>query len=181
MKGYHIAIAFGLHLMLVWGHAKADWQDSIIVPDTPEDVLSAHIPDVECLALNVYHEARSEHREGREVVIYATLNRVNDWAHPDTICDVVKEIRRSRDTGRLVAHFSWTLDGKSDKATEAETFREIYLMSIEAMFMDYRPSLPHANEVINYHTLAVSPDWGDMEPVGIVGSHVIYTRRRDGT
>lgn len=179
MKGYHISIAFVLITLVSWASsADAGWQDSIVTPETPVDVLTAHIPDVECLALNIYHEARSEGLEGREVVIFATLNRVKDSAHPDTVCDVVKEIRRSMDTGRLVPHFSWTLDGMIDKAFEVETYREIYLMAIEAMFTDYEPSLPESDKVLNYHTLAVNPEWSDMEPLGVVGRHVIYTRRR---
>lgn len=65
--------------------------------------------DVHCLALNIYHEARSESTEGQLAVALVTLNRVKSDRYPDTICKVVKQYKQ----------FSWYWDGKSDKPTEA--------------------------------------------------------------
>lgn len=42
-----------------------------------------------CLATNMYHEARSEGRQGLVAVGWVTLNRRNSEQFPDTICDVV--------------------------------------------------------------------------------------------
>lgn len=42
-----------------------------------------------CLALNVYHEARSENYDGQMAVAQVTLNRVASEKYPDSICDVV--------------------------------------------------------------------------------------------
>ena len=59
---------------------------------------------LQCLALNVYWEARSEPMQGQLAVAAVTLNRVNDPRFPDDICDVVRqggEVRKHR------CQFSW--------------------------------------------------------------------------
>jgi spore germination cell wall hydrolase CwlJ-like protein len=47
--------------------------------------------EVECLALNIYHEARSESLAGQYAVADVTLNRVKDRRYPSSICGVVKQ------------------------------------------------------------------------------------------
>jgi spore germination cell wall hydrolase CwlJ-like protein len=44
-----------------------------------------------CLALNIYHEARSEPRAGQIAVASVTLNRVKSKRFPGTVCDVVMQ------------------------------------------------------------------------------------------
>jgi spore germination cell wall hydrolase CwlJ-like protein len=43
-----------------------------------------------CLALNIYHEARSESFDGQYAVAHVVINRVQDHRWPDSICEVVK-------------------------------------------------------------------------------------------
>ena len=42
-----------------------------------------------CMALNIYHEARSENMAGKFAVADVVLNRVNDRRYPDTVCGVI--------------------------------------------------------------------------------------------
>ena len=42
-----------------------------------------------CLALNIYHEARSDGDLGQQAVGFVTMNRVENDKYPETICDVV--------------------------------------------------------------------------------------------
>ena len=53
-----------------------------------------------CLALNIYHEARGERVEGQIAVAHVTMNRVNHEKWPSTICEVVYQPKQ----------FSWTHD-----------------------------------------------------------------------
>ena len=62
-----------------------------------------------CLALNIYHEARSESMEGQIAVAQVTLNRVAHSEWPSTICEVVSEPKQ----------FSWTHLLKDHSATKA--------------------------------------------------------------
>ena len=46
---------------------------------------------LECLAKNIYFEARNEPFVGQFAVALVTLNRVNDTDFPNTVCEVVYE------------------------------------------------------------------------------------------
>ena len=73
-----------------------------------------HYPDflaeANCLATNIYFEARGEPIKGQLAVAMVTLNRVADPSFPDSICDVVHE---GKSKGKC--QFSWYCDRKSDK------------------------------------------------------------------
>jgi N-acetylmuramoyl-L-alanine amidase len=60
--------------------------------------------DLKCLAMNMYHEARGEHKIGKLAVGHVTLNRVKHEDYPKNICNVVHQRKQ----------FSWYSDGKSD-------------------------------------------------------------------
>ena len=44
-----------------------------------------------CLAMNVYHEARSDHTIGQYAVAHVVMNRVMSDRYPNSVCDVVKQ------------------------------------------------------------------------------------------
>ena len=54
-------------------------------------VLENRAKQVECLAKNIYFEARNEPFAGQFAVALVTLNRVSDTAFPNTICEVVQQ------------------------------------------------------------------------------------------
>ena len=56
----------------------------------------AEADEVNCLALNIYHEARNQPFMGKLAVGYVTLNRVNSDEFPNTICGVVKQGLKSK-------------------------------------------------------------------------------------
>ena len=57
-----------------------------------------HATSVDCLARNVYYEARGESLAGQYAVAEVTMNRKASLGYPKTVCDVVYQ----RDA------FSWT-------------------------------------------------------------------------
>ena len=74
-----------------------------------------------CLATNIYHEARGETINGKFAVGNVTLNRVKNKNFPNTICGVVYQaVYRENWKGEMVprrhkCQFSWYCDGKSDE------------------------------------------------------------------
>ena len=44
---------------------------------------------MQCLAMNMYHEARDQGTAGKLAVSAVVLNRVNDDRFPDSVCEVV--------------------------------------------------------------------------------------------
>ena len=51
----------------------------------------ARADEVNCLALNIYHEARNQPFMGKLAVGFVTLNRVKSKEFPNTVCGVVKQ------------------------------------------------------------------------------------------
>ncbi len=46
---------------------------------------------VQCLAENIYFEAKNQGTAGWAAVASVTLNRVKDYRYPNTVCEVVKQ------------------------------------------------------------------------------------------
>ena len=158
--------------------ATTDWRDSLIIPATPSDVLTAKLSDVECLALNIYHEARGESVKGHALVAQVTVNRMRDRHYPNTACGVVLQITRSAATKRPVAQFSWVLDGRSDRAYEYDEYLSAFLMAIDFLYTGRTVKIQGAKSLLAYHADWVSPDWHDMQFRFQSGSHLFYERRK---
>jgi len=86
---------------------------------------------LQCLALNIYHEARSESPLGQEAVGLVTMNRVQDKRYPDTVCDVVYQahVDSKGRPKRNKCQFSWYCDGKSDTIHDMVAFKAIEELS----------------------------------------------------
>ncbi len=117
-----------------------------------------------CLALNVYHEARSEPLTGQIAVAQVTLNRVASPRYPDEVCDVVWQRKQ----------FSWTHDGKSDKPRDAKAWAQAQ----EVASIVYHNTLTLDEltpETLHYHADWVTPHWAhNQQPVTRIGSHIFY-------
>lgn len=134
-----------------------------------------------CLALNVYHEARSENLAGKFAVSDVVINRVNDTRYPNTICGVVKQAVLSKwhlEQGREVpiqnkCQFSWYCDGRSDKPTDMDAWAESQLVAYQMIKSDlYRGITEGAT---HYHATYVQPRWRTrFSLVGHIGSHIFY-------
>src|SRR5271165_7230102 len=106
---------FGVLILGVIGIARFAYVDRVLVEPVRMQVAQhearlaqRRANDLECLAENIYFEARGEPLEGQYAVAEVTLNR--RWAQnfPHTICEVVHETRWDPNRRRLVADFSWT-------------------------------------------------------------------------
>ena len=76
--------------------------------------------DIECLALNVYFEARGEPFVGKLAVAHVVLNRMRDRRFPASACMVVKQ---GGDRVRHNCQFSWWCDGKSDVPKQKKVYK----------------------------------------------------------
>ena len=127
-----------------------------------------NIPDrsAECLALNMYHEARGQGIAGELAVTAVVLNRVNDKRYPNTICEVVEQgpTRASWQDPKVrypIKHrcqFSWFCDGKSDTPRNKKIYNRMYnladaILGNEISFLDITGGATH------YHADYVSPAW----------------------
>ena len=63
---------------------------------TTEKQLYSAGDHVQCLAMNMYHEARDQGTAGRLAVSAVVMNRVNDDRFPNTICEVVLQAQMKK-------------------------------------------------------------------------------------
>ena len=134
----------------------------------------------ECLARNIYFEARNEPFAGQFAVAMVTLNRVHDKQFPNSICEVVYQGLHwpSGHPKRDRCQFSWYCDGKVDDVKnkraymESETIADLAMeqyKTIKAKGLDITEGARY------YHTYEVSPRWSKVYPkVGRIGDHIFY-------
>ena len=143
---------------------------------------STPIADVECLAMNIYHEARNQPFAGQLAVASVVINRVRDERFPDTVCEVVRQgpTRPSwKGTGELIpvrnrCQFSWYCDGKSDKPLELKQFKRIYLLAIDILRGDTL-NLDITDGATHYHADYVTPSWASSKTKTIeIEDHIFY-------
>lgn len=130
----------------------------------------------ECLAKNIYFEARSESELAQRAVGWVTLNRVNDSRYPGSICEVVHQGRQDA-AGNMIRHkcqFSWYCDGKSDEPTEIAEWHDA--MRVAFMVIGNYGNFPDPVEgAFMYHADYVDPHWSDSYArVTRIDSHIFY-------
>ena len=128
--------------------------------------------EIECLALNIYFEARSEPDLGKVAVAQVVMNRVASKRFPASICGVVRqggEVKRHR------CQFSWWCDGKSDRPRN----RSAWQKSLElARDIYWGRSEDPTNGALWYHADYVSPYWRTAFDQGPkIGRHIFYTAK----
>jgi spore germination cell wall hydrolase CwlJ-like protein len=127
--------------------------------------------DLQCLAENIYFEARGEPLEGQYAVAEVTLNRT--WAQnfPNTICAVVHETRWDPSRRRFVADFSWTELG-TPSPQDGPAWNQALAVASAAYDDLVIPVVPGA---LFYHATRVRPGWSrNRIAVATIGNHVFY-------
>jgi spore germination cell wall hydrolase CwlJ-like protein len=127
--------------------------------------------DLQCLAENIYFEARGEPLNGQYAVAEVTLNRTRAPNFPHTICSVVHQMRWDPTRKRMVGDFSWTeLGGLSpDDGPAWKRAMEV----ANAAYDDLRdPIVPGA---LFYHSTSVRPGWArSRTAITTIGNHIFY-------
>jgi spore germination cell wall hydrolase CwlJ-like protein len=121
------------------------------------------------MALNIYHESRSEEMRGQVAVANVTLNRVASNKWPNDVCSVVKQ---GYTKGKKNCQFSWFCDGKSDTPTDTVAWARSVLVANDVM-MGYIPDITKG--ATHYHARYVKPYWAkSLTPTVSFGSHIFY-------
>ena len=127
--------------------------------------------DLECLAENVYFEARGEPLAGQYAVAEVTLNRTRAEHFPHSICEVVHESRWDPVRRRAVADFSWTELGQLAPA-DGVAWKQARAVANDAYDDLHEPLVPGA---LFYHAVSVRPEWSRTRRViTTIGNHIFY-------
>lgn len=118
------------------------------VPNMPK------FKELQCLATNVYKEARGESQEGQVAVARVTLNRVENKHYPKTICGVVYQPYQ----------FSWT-----------KNYRQVVynFSALNASIIAYNATDDF--KATHYHNHTVKPSWRKRLKEGVtINNHTFY-------
>ncbi len=130
---------------------------------------------VNCLALNIYHEARGENKTGQVAVAIVTMNRVMSTRYPNTVCSVVWQSRQ----------FSWTHDGKSDRAEDSKAWGLAHEVA-EFVYHKYEHNYEKTNGAVDitggalfyYAPKFANPYWAAKKVKTIqIGNHIFMREK----
>lgn len=114
--------------------------------------------ETQCLAQNIYHEARGEPFRGKLAVARVTLNRVNSGTFPNTICGVVYQ----------KGQFSWT--SKRYKIRDQHAWGQAVFI---ANLVTESPEILGHFPALYFHNKTVKPNW-KRKKLATIGQHTFY-------
>jgi len=127
-----------------------------------ERVREFHARSIDCLARNIYYEARGESSAGQYAVAEVTMNRKASPYYPKTVCEVVYQR----------AAFSWTDYSVVLQPPSGDEWLRAQRIA-EAVY--YQKRLPTLQGVLHYHAVYVQPDWSkERQRVARIGRHIFY-------
>ena len=136
---------------------------------------------VECMAMNIYHEARGSSLADQAATADVVINRVYDTRYPNTICEVVHQgpVRPSWNDETVMVpvrnqcQFSWWCDGRDDTPRDQDHWVAAQTLAYQIVVNGaYRGITEGAT---HYHATYVSPRWAsDLQLVGRIGAHIFY-------
>ena len=147
------------------------------LPVIPKPIPSIDPEQHQCLALNIYHEAKNQSEKGQIAVGLVTLNRVADPRWPGTICGVVYQAKMWKGNPiRNMCQFSFFCDGKSDKPIESVAWKTA--RGIATLVMENHDNISDITfGADHYHADYVNPWWSKkFAKVATIGNHIFYKK-----
>jgi spore germination cell wall hydrolase CwlJ-like protein len=125
--------------------------------------------EIDCLATNIYHEAKGEGDIGWLAVGMVTMNRVQAKRWPNAVCKVVYQ-----NNGR-VYQFSWAGTKKRLTEPQEELYNEIYELSI-LIYLNHNNMHDVTDGAVFFHADYVKPFWSKKKKRTVkIGRHIFYT------
>jgi spore germination cell wall hydrolase CwlJ-like protein len=116
---------------------------------------------IECLARNVYFEARGEPLAGQYAVAEVTMNRRGWGPFRKTVCEIVYQ----------PGAFSWTSERRLPQPS-GEAWASALRVAEAVYRQKHTPTLHGARY---YHAVYVHPDWAkEKRRVAKIGRHIFY-------
>jgi N-acetylmuramoyl-L-alanine amidase len=128
-----------------------------------------------CIALAVYHEARSEDLVGQAAVANVIINRTHSPYFPDTPCEVVKQGRYwAGHPVRNKCHFSYWCDGKPELIDDERAYTQALSIAVNAeRLVDVTGGATY------YHRDDVHPYWvSTVTYERQIGRHIFYRSKK---
>jgi spore germination cell wall hydrolase CwlJ-like protein len=110
--------------------------------------------ELECLAKNLYFEARGESEAGQFAVGFVTMNRVRNKRWPDSVCKVVYQ----------PGQFSWVKDAHSNEPRDTKLYHK----------MIYIASIVMQSKEVEYYGHYFNTTHSKAKSIVVVGNHRFY-------
>lgn len=134
------------------------------------------LSELQCMALNLYFEARGESRAGQQAVAHVVLNRANHRGFPKSVCGVVKQGGEDK---RYRCQFTWWCDGRSDRPRNKRSWRNSVILAAQVLT---NQTIDPTNGALWYHADYVHPYWRrSMEKGPKIGKHIFYLSKKSSS
>lgn len=121
--------------------------------------------EVDCLAANIYYEARGESEKGQYLVGFVTLNRVKHDRFPSTVCEVVKQPKQ----------FSWYSPTKLHYPSDEKAWKKSKKIAKRLLSGQTHPYKDTTRGAMFYHARYVRPYWSKKKYFQFrVDNHLFY-------
>jgi spore germination cell wall hydrolase CwlJ-like protein len=123
--------------------------------------------DLQCLTENIYFEAGNQSLAGKVAVGQVTLNRMNRFGYPKTVCGVINH--KIGDT----CMFSWKCAPPQPINTNSAAWKQSHQVAYELLSKDRKDILDITEGATHFHNNSVRPGW-KMRQVARIGDHTFY-------
>lgn len=134
----------------------------------------------ECLAKNIYFEARNEGIPGQRAIAWVTMNRTANDKYPHTVCGVVYQAKvdKKGTPFRDKCQFSWFCDGKGDKIRDKKAWDVALYIAADVMLKFGKETDPTGGATM-YHADYVDPFWVDSYTRTVqIDDHIFYEDKK---
>ncbi len=165
-----LTVLFAILLMVTSGKVLGQEVETFTVANNVirAESLEERQMQIDCLASNIYYEARGEPRRGQKAVALVTINRVKDNRWEDDICSVV----------RTPYQFSWYRPGLIQRMRHSDdrVYQEIRAMATYVYDVYYLAGRPDdlVEGATHFHTPEVNPQWRGKRQVARIGNHIFF-------
>jgi spore germination cell wall hydrolase CwlJ-like protein len=122
--------------------------------------------EVDCLAKNIYFEAKGEPRAGKIAVAEVTMNRVKSKQFPRSVCAVVYQKTKG------TCQFSWVCEGKKAIINRA-AWKESLQIAETILILDRKYGIIGSAKY--FHADYVDPSWAEKKKlIRKIGNHIFY-------
>lgn len=141
-----------------------------------EIVKIVNLEQLQCLAMNIYHEAGNEPKIGQIAVARVVMNRI---AHgfASNPCKVIYQTHVINNNGetKKTCQFSWVCENKSINMNNPKYKQAIEIANKVLSENAWSDIIPE--NILFFHNTSVKPRW-PYNPVIVIGNHIFYSKTR---
>lgn len=129
---------------------------------------------IQCMAENIFYEARKEPQAGQAAVARVVVNRVKHGFAP-TPCQVIYQVTKN-DDGSKTCQFSWVCEGKGKPNKRDPQYLNALQISYQVLAFDAYKDVV-SKSTLFFHNLSVTPNWKHYRAKQI-GNHIFYSKAK---